>query len=415
MGSRRGLCAVTKAPGADWPQWLGPNRNSTTSEIVTPWTDTPNVVWKQKVTRAYSSPIVVEGVAILHSAVEGEESEEVLALKADTGEKLWSDRYPRSRYRSMFGAGPRTTPTAVDGKLVTYGITGVLSCYDIKAGKRLWQTNPYEEYKGTLPRYGVCSSPVIADGRVIVMVGGGGSAVAAYDLTTGELAWKVLDEPASSSSLVAFGRGEETDIVIQTTLRVAGLSPTDGSVKWEHPLVFQPSGVSPTPLAIGQSLIVTTQDTGTMSLLFPTGTASATPKAAWWKQDATSYFSTGSVGPKDTVLVITNLTNPLPRADITCFDVARGDQLWKKENQGYFHAGLILLGDGKVLMLSDGGSLTLAEVTREGMTPLAKSTVSGGTLTNPALSNSRLYVRDEKEILCLQLPTITAATPAETK
>ena len=399
---------VEVASAADWPQWLGPSRNGVTPEIVTPWEKDLPVVWRQALVAGYSSPIVSDGVVVVHSTVaeKSKNEEQVLALNARTGEKLWSDSYSRDVFRSMFGAGPRTTPTVADGKLYTYGITGVFSCYDVKTGKRFWQTNPYETLKGSMPRFGVCSSPVVVDGRVIVMVGGGGSAVVAYDTATGELAWKVLDEPASSSSPIMLVRGEgddkQTDVVVQTTLRVIGLSPKDGSVRWEHPVVFQPSGVSPTPLVVGKSLVCTTQDTGTLVLDFSENGA-ANPKSAWWKQDATSYFSTGTTGPKDTVLVVTNVLQPLPRTDVTCFDLAKGEQLWKQEKLGYYHVGLITTGDGKLFLLDDAGNLILAEVTREGYKQLSKSPACRGTLSNPALANGRVYVRDDKEIVCLQL------------
>ena len=91
-------------------------------------------------------------------------------------------------------------------------------------------------------------------------------------------------------------------------------------------MVFQPAGVSPTPLVVGKSLICTTQDTGTVALAFP-NEGESKPTSPWWKHEASSYFSTGTTGPKETVLVVTNVLQPLPRADVTCFDLNKGDQL----------------------------------------------------------------------------------------
>src|SRR5262249_18427426 len=155
--------------------------------------------------------------------------EELRAYDPQTGKPLWQESYERGPYKSQLGVGPRTTPTVADGRVYTYGITGVLSCFDVASGKRLWQTNPYETFKATLPQFGVGSSPVVAEGRGVVVVGGGGSAVVAFDAKTGELAWKGLDEPASSASPVFFVRGEgdgrKVEVIVQTTLRVVGLSP----------------------------------------------------------------------------------------------------------------------------------------------------------------------------------------------
>jgi outer membrane protein assembly factor BamB len=408
--------AAGQAGAADWPQWLGPDRNGVTSEVVAPWTDPPAVVWRQPVGNGYSSPIVSEGMVFFHAAVAGKQEEQVQALDANTGKVVWTDIYARGEFRSQLGVGPRTTPTVSGGKLITYGITGVLTCYEAKTGKRLWQTNPYETFSSPLPRFGVCSSPAVTDGRVIVLVGGGTTAVAAYDVNSGELAWKGLEEPAGSASPIVLtrtiGGQPQTEVVVQTTLRLLGLSSQDGAVRWEHPLVFQPNGVSPTPLSVGKMLVCTTQDTGTLALQLPEG-GSAGPELKWWKQDANSYFSTGTLGPTGSILVVTNVLMPLPRADLRCIDLEKGETLWTREGLGYFHFGAISTGDGKLLLLEDTGHATLAEVTRQEFKTLARSQVSRGTLTSPAFAGGKLYVRDDKEIVCLQLNPPSAGS--ETK
>jgi hypothetical protein len=90
--------------------------------------------------------------------------------------------------------------------------------------------------------------------------------------------------------------------------------------------------------------------------------------------------------------------------------LANGDELWRKDGLGYYHFGVIATGDGKLLLLNDGGYLLLAEVTREGFRELAKSKVCRGTLCNPAFTDGKLYVRDDKELICLQLGRSTAAS-----
>jgi hypothetical protein len=54
-------------------------------------------------------------------------------------------------------------------------------------------------------------------------------------------------------------------------------------------------------------------------------------------------------------------------------------------------------------MLEDNGSLVLLEPNPKGYQELARSSICGPSWAHPALSNGRLYVRDEKEIICLQL------------
>ncbi len=402
-----------RADSADWPQWLGPNRNGVSAEAVAPWKGSPKVVWRQKIYQSFSSPVVADGLVFVHTCVVDKDIEEVIALDAATGKQRWRDSYPRAKYRSQLGTGPRATPTVADGKLVTYGITGVLTCYEARSGARLWQTNPYESNKLTLPRFGVCSSPILTGGRAVVLVGGAGFAVAAYELKDGKLAWKALDEPAGSATptvLPPSSPGAEEQIVAQTTLRLAGLNSKDGKTRWEQPLVFEPSGVSPTPFVASDLLFCTTQDNGTIAVTLP-GKGHAEPSVKWQKADFSGYFSTGTVGPEGTVLIVTNALAPLPRADLRCLEPATGKELWKKGNLGYFHFSVMAVADGKVLILDDGGTLLLAEVTRKGFLELAKSKVCHGTFNSPALANGRLYVRDNAEVTCLDVRASAAKAP----
>src|SRR5215471_13338934 len=58
---------------ADWPQWLGPNRDGSSVEIVKPWTESPKVLWRVPVGEGHSSPIVADGKVILHHKVAGKD------------------------------------------------------------------------------------------------------------------------------------------------------------------------------------------------------------------------------------------------------------------------------------------------------------------------------------------------------
>jgi outer membrane protein assembly factor BamB len=418
LGGVAWVCLLAAAPAesADWPHWLGPTRDGVGAEAVAPWKGSPKVVWRKKVEKAFSSPIVADGIVFVHTAVADKDIEEVVALDAQTGKPRWRDSYPRAKYRSQLGAGPRATPSVADGKLVTYGITGTLTCYDARTGARQWQVNPYESNKLTLPRFGVCSSPILTSRRAVVLVGGAGSAVAAYDVANGKLAWKALDEPAGSASptvLQGPAPGTDEQVIAQTTLRLAGLNAKDGSVRWEQPLVFEPSGVAPTPFAVGDLLLCTTQDSGTLAVMLP-GKGRTEPAVKWRKTDLSGYFSTGTLGPEGTVLVVTNALAPLPRADLRCLDLASGNELWRKDNLGYFHFAVLAVANGRLLVLDDAGNLILAEVTRRGFHELAKARVCRGTFNSPALSNGRLFVRDDHEVICLDLNS-PASNPATTR
>src|SRR5262245_1680280 len=168
------LLLICAAPtfAADWPQWLGPERDGGSAEKVAPWKEAPKPAWSLPVGEGYSSPVVARGRVFVHARVKDKDEEEVLALAAKTGKVLWRDAYPRAPFASAVGAGPRATPSVVLGRVFTLGVTGVLSCYQADTGKVLWRVDLYKKFGGKPPRFGVCSSPVVEGGLVVVSVGG---------------------------------------------------------------------------------------------------------------------------------------------------------------------------------------------------------------------------------------------------
>jgi outer membrane protein assembly factor BamB len=402
------LCAAAAEAG-DWPQWLGPKRDGSTTEKISPWKEKepPRVLWRAPVGPGFSSPVVAGGRVIIHACVRDEEAEEVVALDAATGKPLWKDSYRRPPYTSVLGNGPRATPTVARKRLYTMGVNGLLTCYDIEKGKRLWQVDLYKQFKADIPAFAVCCSPLVVGNRVIVSVGGSGRCVVALHAETGEVQWRALDDPASTSSPVLFAGGERPrgtapDVVFMTPLRLVGLDPLDGTLRWEHPMVFQPRGTSPTPVAAGGNLVASTQVHGAVAVHVGTKDDKLSASPAWQNQEARSYFSSGVAGD-GLLFLATNVVEGLPSTAITCLDAKTGKELWKKEKVGYYHAGLIRTGDGKLLVLNDAGLLTLLDVDAKGAKEVARAKVCGGTLITPALSDGRLYARDGKELICLRL------------
>src|SRR5262245_33858354 len=164
------ILAATSA-GADWPQWLGPKRDGSSTEKVKPWKGDLKVLWRQAVGPGHSSPVVAGGKVYLHTKVKDKEAEEVSAYDAMTGKRLWNTPYDRARFFSPFGTGPQATPAVVDGKVYAFGATGVLSCFDEK-GKIAWQVDTLKTFKAKNLFFGAASSPLVEGDKVIVQVGG---------------------------------------------------------------------------------------------------------------------------------------------------------------------------------------------------------------------------------------------------
>jgi outer membrane protein assembly factor BamB len=403
------LAGAAVVQAADWPQWLGPKRDGSTAETVPPWTESepPKVLWRLEVGQGFSSPVVAGSRVFLHAVVKDKQEEEVIAVDAATGKPLWKDTYPRPTFKSVLGNGPRATPTVAGKRLYTIGINGLLTCYEVEKGKRLWQVDLYKQLQAELPNYAVCCSPLVVGNRVIVSVGGKGRCVVALHADTGAVQWQALDDAASTSSPVLFAGGARPsaagpDVVLMTPLRLVGLDPLDGTLRWEHAMVFQPQGTSPTPIAVRDKIVASTQAHGAVAVRVGKKDDGMAAEPAWQNQQAKSYFSSGVAGD-DLLFLVTNVIDPLPAASLTCLDAKSGQQLWSRKKLGYFHAGVIRTGDGKLIVLDDSGHLTLLDVDGKGSRELARAKVCGGTLVNPALADGRLYVRDRAELICLQM------------
>src|SRR5580704_17179344 len=93
------LFATLVAAAGDWPQWLGPHRDGSTTEKVAPWKAAPKVLWRQPAGEGNSSPVVAGSRVFLHEKVKDRDEERVSAFDVKTGQKVWSEAYPRAAFK----------------------------------------------------------------------------------------------------------------------------------------------------------------------------------------------------------------------------------------------------------------------------------------------------------------------------
>jgi hypothetical protein len=156
-------------------------------------------------------------------------------------------------------------------------------------------------------------------------------------------------------------------------------------------------------VVVGDRVVPSTQALGTRAIQIVPGEEKATTKQVWHDKDHAAYFSTGVLADPDKLVVVANTVDPIPQANLVCFDPATGNVRWEKKKVGYFHAGVLRLGDGKLLVLDDAGTLLLLQPGEKECPELARAKVCEGTLVTPALAGGRLYTRDSKGITCVQL------------
>ena len=396
------------ADAGDWPQWLGPKRDGASAEKVAAWKEAPKAAWRADVGPGFSVPVVAAGRCFVHARVPDKDAEEVIALDARTGKELWRKSYDRAPFVSVINTGPQATPSVVKGRVYTYGITGVLSCYAAEDGKQLWQTDVFKALKVELPRFGATSSPLVVGNRVLVAVGGKGSAVVAFDTDSGEVAWKALDGPISTASpIVYLNKSKKAEASLEAVFinnrSLVALEPFDGAVSWEHPLSEQPVGTSPSPVVAGDLLLASSAYEGGVGVRLTHQDGKTTAAEAWKNANLSGYFSTPVACGADYIYMVTTQSKPQPQATLRCVETKGGKELWSQPKVGFFHAGLLRTGDNGLLLLDDSGNLRLLAHDPKGYRELAKARVCGSTFVTPALANGRLYVRDNKGVACIPL------------
>src|SRR5215203_7514930 len=177
---------------ADWPQFLGPNRDNTSPAVVEPWKTDLKPLWSKPVGDAHNSPIVADGIVYAFYQPKSKNADALAAFDAKTGDLKWEKSYERAEYKPPFGNGPRSTPAVSGGKVFTYSGLGILACWDAKTGNLDWKVEPLKDFKTGNPFFGTSTSPIVLGDKVIVTVGGKGSGVVAFDAKTGKPAWRAL-------------------------------------------------------------------------------------------------------------------------------------------------------------------------------------------------------------------------------
>jgi outer membrane protein assembly factor BamB len=218
----------------DWPQWRGPNRDARATDFKAPqtWPKELTQKWKVSVGEGVATPALVGDKLYVFSRQEGNEI--LRCLDAATGKEVWQEKYeslgatgPASGF-----SGPRSSPAVADGKVVTVGVRGMLSCLEAASGKKLWRKDDFQAWPGFFPS----SSPIVVGGLCVAQLGGrDNGAVVAYDLASGEQKWKWSGpSPAYASPVLQTVAGTKL-IVAQTESKLVGLRATDGTLAWEGP------------------------------------------------------------------------------------------------------------------------------------------------------------------------------------
>jgi outer membrane protein assembly factor BamB len=385
------------ASPVDWPQWRGPNRDGILADFVAPekWPDTLKQVWQVTVGAGDSTPALVDGRLYLHTR-QGEE-EVILCLDADSGKVIWTNKYPSPPVTGPAARhpGPRSSPAVAQGKIVTLGATGIVSCIDATNGSTLWRN---DSFKG-VPRFFTSMSPIVVDDLAIFHLDGPNTgSVVAFDLATGRIQWRWDgDGPAYASPVLATVEGSR-QLVMLTDRNLIGLDVRNGQRLWN--IEFIPSGMNynaATPIVDGSVIYFAGAGRGSRAIRLEKNGDSFSVKDLWNNPDLAPQFNSP-------VLLNGRLFGLSQRGNLYCLDAATGKTLWVDENR-YSGFGAILGSPRALFVMTERSGLIVFAPDSDTFQSLATFQVSSGPVyATPVIAGNRIYIKDAEMLTLWQLP-----------
>ncbi|MBK9166768.1 MAG: PQQ-like beta-propeller repeat protein [Bryobacterales bacterium] len=383
---------------AEWPQWRGPARDGVVHEVQIP-ANLPESLrqrWKVAVGEGHSSPILAGGALFVFSRQQGREI--LRRIDPGAGKIAWEQSYPApykmNHAAVRHGEGPKSTPVFSAGRVYTFGISGILSCFDAASGKRLWQKEFSRESARTSPLYGVAMSPVVEGGVLIVHVGGPDrGAVLALEAASGAEKWRWNgDAPGYSSPEVVELAGVR-QVMTQGRSKAFSLDAATGALLWEVPYTtaYDQNSVSP---VVYQGLVILSGVHNGIVAVRPQreGTAWSVPEA-WKVTDVSLYMST----PVRRGPVLYGLSHK-NRGQFFALDIRSGKVLWTSEPRQGDNAAILLAGE-TLWLLRDDAELIVARAGTEAFQPLRRYSVAGSpTWAHPLLTADGVVVKDKDSL-----------------
>ena len=377
--------------GADWPGFRGPNRDDVIPgvRIETDWSASPPVeLWRRPIGPGWSS-FAVRG-DLLYTQEQHGDDEVVACYNVTTGEPVWRHRDAARFWDSHAGAGPRATPTLSDGRVYTFGATGILNALDADDGAVVWSRNAPTDADAKIPGWGFASSPLVVGDVVIVAVAG---VLVAYDLATGDPRWIGPDGGQGYSSPHLLTVDGVPQILLMSKVGATSVAPTDGTLLWEHPW---PKGriVQPALTSDGDLLLSAGEGRGMRRIAVAHGPDGWTIEEHWTSRRLKPNFND--------FVVHEGHAFGFDGPSLACIDVEHGKRKWKG---GRYGGQLVLLADQDLLLvLSEKGELALVVAAPDRFTELARfPAIKGKTWNHLVLVGDVLLVRNGQEMAAFRL------------
>jgi outer membrane protein assembly factor BamB len=276
-------------------------------------------------------------------------------------------------------------------------VAGTMTCLDKNSGSMVWKKELWDELGGTFLNHGYSSSPFAYKDTVIALVGGEGHSVVAFNKSDGAVKWQKQDFGNSYCTPKLISIDGQDQLICFMGREIIGLDPDNGELKWSiaHENQWQQNCTLPI-WTEDNVLVFTSQGPGTKAVRL-SREGDETKVEELWSTRKMRLHHSNAVQVGDHVYCISG-------DNVNFFmavNVKTGELAWRE--RGYAKSNLIY-GDGKFIVLDEDGNLMLVTATPEAATVVAKvPLLEKVSWTVPTLVGKTLYVRDQKNIVALDL------------
>jgi len=300
-------------------------------------------------------------------------------VSAETGLiDTWPDTGPEVLWRTPLGVSMSGVSVANGAAFTMFQdeTYQYVVCLNAADGNEHWRTSIAPKYENAMG-HGPRATPTVADGNVFAFTGEG--ILVALKAENGEKLWsadvpmrlkgKPNEYGVSCSPLVAGG-----SVVVHSgteTAAVAAFGILDGKLVWQAGK-GNAGYSSPVLMSLhGEKQIVSLTATSVL------GIAPNSGKELWAFPFPTNYDC--------------NTASPL-RLDDRHLLISAGED-----------HGSVILADGKLFFTTMEGELVIIEASPKEFHELSRVTIMETTRQAPVLANGHLFVRDDKEVICIQV------------
>lgn len=392
------LCFLAAAAAQDWPQWRGPHRDGIAAPISEPkvWPEHLQQKWKVTVGEGHSSPVAAAGRIYVHTRQE--EREVLTSLRPENGQVIWQQGYAApytvNPAATRHGKGVKSTPLVEDGRVYTFGISGILSCFDAATGKPQW----HKEFGS--PDFGVAMSPVLERGLLIAHVGTKGhGALTAFDAKTGAEKWSWKGDGPAYASPIVVELGGTRQVVTQSQSNIVGVAAATGELLWKIPFTTPYDQNIVTPVLYHETLIFSGLNNGVFGVKVMKRSAQWTTETVWQNKDVAMHMSSPVVSG-DLLFGLSQRN----KGQFFCLDPRNGATLWTSEGRRADNAALVDAGP-VLFILTNEGELSAVKKSGKAFEVLHQYTVADSpTWAHPVIVGNGILIKDATTLAFWSLP-----------